>query len=794
MKKIIMFLLVCFSFLLVACEKENVEEILNKASEQVNLITETSSNISLPKNVKVDGKEVNITWSSDNEAISIEGIIKQGNDDVFVTLTAVFKYKDNQKEKEYKVKVLKKVEEVDLNKVLQSYLDTFTLPAEVETNVNLIKEDDFKYDNKDYAIKLSYVSDNTALTSEGVVTQTNTDVTVKLTVKAIIENTTMVKEFTIVVKANDNEEILNKAVSEINIPTEISTNLELTNEIVIDGKKVVVTYAFSNETITSDGKVYIPEEEDVTLDAVITFTYNGQSIDKKVNGIKVLSFYSQCDIITDELNIPSETNKDITLPESYGEITLQWTSSNRKLLTNDGKVMYTDENKEVTLSLVLVIENDYADYLFDVSYKIIIMPYDAGECIEKAHSEINIDKDIESNVTLETEFSYGVKGTWTSSNEKVLSNSGVIAPTNEDVKVTLTLKLSCRGEEREYTYDCVVKKINLDGCDEYYPYHNLVDRVSNFRKEGLNNLEYRDGKIVLSEGKTEGYYESKVFKVNNFSSVVGSYSCVSGLNFTGELQISIRINGKWSKYFTYGIYGLGRNNLYYDDSDSLAEISTDEINVLNDKTADAIKYKFIMRRTTASENSPVLSLVAMAFKIPGYVYNVDTSNLPSQKDNDLPKLYQYEVPNIGPVICSATTTTMLLKNKGFDFKNKGYQYEHEFMANMVADRGHNNPTYGNWSYNMITAGAFGVDAYVVRNYSWEEVKYLLNTVGPIGTNVRGQFGSYYTGGHLVVLRGYKETSNGTICIFNDPAVKNVYVELPLETFLTCWRQVSYIIE
>ena len=80
-----------------------------------------------------------------------------------------------------------------------------------------------------------------------------------------------------------------------------------------------------------------------------------------------------------------------------------------------------------------------------------------------------------------------------------------------------------------------------------------------------------------------------MFKIHNFTSVVGSYSCVSNENATGELMISIRINGTWSKYFTYGAYGLGRNNLYYDDSDAIAEISTDEINVLNDKTADAIK-------------------------------------------------------------------------------------------------------------------------------------------------------------------------------------------------------------
>ena len=81
------------------------------------------------------------------------------------------------------------------------------------------------------------------------------------------------------------------------------------------------------------------------------------------------------------------------------------------------------------------------------------------------------------------------------------------------------------------------------------------------------------------------------------------------------------------------------------------------------------------------------------------------------KDWDVPKLYQHDVPNIGGVICSPTTTTMLLKFMGMSFKDKGYTYEHEYIARMAADPGHNSPTYGNWSYNMITAGALGATAY-----------------------------------------------------------------------------------
>ena len=137
---------------------------------------------------------------------------------------------------------------------------------------------------------------------------------------------------------------------------------------------------------------------------------------------------------------------------------------------------------------------------------------------------------------------------------------------------------------------------------------------------------------------------------------------------------------------------------------------------------------------------------------------------------------------------------MLLKYKGFDFTGKGYDYEHEYMANLVADRGHNNPTYGNWSYNMITAGAFGVNAYVGRMYSWDEVKEYLANKGPLGASIAGYFGTYSTNGHLIVVRGYREENGNTTVICNDPAKKNTYYEVTLATFMNCWRNVVYIVE
>ena len=313
-------------------------------------------------------------------------------------------------------------------------------------------------------------------------------------------------------------------------------------------------------------------------------------------------------------------------------------------------------------------------------------------------------------------------------------------------------------------------------------------------KTNLSGLVYENDKVKLASGALVGTYDSKVWETLEFRRVVGSFSCITSEKATCELEISIRVKGTWSKYFTYGEFGLGRNNLYYNQTDTLSYMDTDMIEPNSGLAGDGVKYRITLRRETSDTPSPELSLVGLALFLNNYTYAVDTTNLPDFIDWDVPRLYQNDVPGIGNVICSATTTCMLLKFAGFDFSDKGYKYEHEYMASIVADRGHNNPTYGNWSYNMMAAGGYGVNAYVGKMYSWDEIRYHLANVGPIGCSISGNFGLYTTGGHLIVIRGYKIENGATTVICNDPNVKGTYYEVTLDMFLRCWGSVVYIIE
>lgn len=324
--------------------------------------------------------------------------------------------------------------------------------------------------------------------------------------------------------------------------------------------------------------------------------------------------------------------------------------------------------------------------------------------------------------------------------------------------------------------------------------HILVNRAKDLKVS--NNLEYDESikRIVLSNNALIGFYESCEIETLDFYRIVGSFSCVTSKNATCELEYSIKVNGIWSKYLSYGQFGLGRENVYYDQTDEYAMIDTDMVIPLNNLVGTAFKYRITLRRDSVDTVSPKLSLVATTIFMKDYKYPIDTSNLPNFVDWDVPKLNQNVVPVIGNCICSATTTAMLLKFAGFDFSNKGYLYEHEYMANIVADTGHNNPTYGNWSYNMMAAGGYGINAYVGKYYSWDEIRYHLANYGPIGVSIGGDFGRYKTEGHLIVVRGYKIEEDKTIVICNDPNIDEVYYEVSLEIFLRCLGSVVYIME
>ena len=88
-----------------------------------------------------------------------------------------------------------------------------------------------------------------------------------------------------------------------------------------------------------------------------------------------------------------------------------------------------------------------------------------------------------------------------------------------------------------------------------------------------------------------------------------------------------------------------------------------------------------------------------------------------------------------------------------------------------------------------------------------KICYTISIPRPNGCNIAGDVYHldqrlYNTGGHLIVVRGYRIDSNGNITILvNDPNVNSrfgsqffVYIEMTEARFKQVWRSVFYVIE
>lgn len=503
--------------------------------------------------------------------------------------------------------------------------------------------------------------------------------------------------------------------------------------------------------------------------------------------INALSAEEYVNDIIAQVVLPKEIKEDIVLPTKIEDVTITWKTSNSYLLSSKGNIIArSNSNKEVTLIATYMFDN----FTKDVNYDIIILGYTDYEKLEMVMESLTFPQVVTENLNFNNTLGYGVQATYISSNPEIISNEGLVSLPTEETIVTITIILELGEEKMEKSIDLTVSKSNNINK------HQIIEYAKDYSLQNQVGLKILDNRMVLDDNVLEATYYSDIIETLAFTSLVGSWAAISSEHATCELKISLRVNGVWSEEITYSPWGLGLNNASHDQTKDLIKLNEDEVSVLASNKADAIKYSITLKRDAFNVESPKLALVSFAILIPNYRYDVNVSELPKNVCYDVPKLYQGAVPSIGNSICSPTSTTMLLKYHGFDFTAFDSEYEHRYIAKIVYDHGNN--IYGNWVYNTVTMGAYGLNAYVARMYSINELIYHLATVGPVALSVKGQMTStakdYYTGGHLLVAIGYKYIDNVLYIICNDPNVPAVYCEYSISVINNTWRNIAYVIE
>lgn len=179
------------------------------------------------------------------------------------------------------------------------------------------------------------------------------------------------------------------------------------------------------------------------------------------------------DIDNFEVNVPSLVTDDLTLPTSIGDnIKLEWESSNKQIISDNGEVTQPDFEEgstKVTLkckfnitfkellssTLSSFILKDVKDLEYSVTVEAI--PATPQIKVNKVYERLTMINETYDSINLINKACYDdINITWTSSNQGVLTNGGVVIRPLLDTLVTLTAHITCDEVTKDKVFTIAV--------------------------------------------------------------------------------------------------------------------------------------------------------------------------------------------------------------------------------------------------------------------------------------------------------------------------------------------------
>lgn len=304
-----------------------------------------------------------------------------------------------------------------------------------------------------------------------------------------------------------------------------------------------------------------------------------------------------------------------------------------------------------------------------------------------------------------------------------------------------------------------------------------------------------NGEIVLEDSKLSGKYTSPTLNTDKFNELVASWNVDTPEETEIELSVQVKIEDEWTMWFSYGKWSeMGYRGSVKNQAEKTAKMSIDTLEILWGKEANAIKYSVELSRNEASTPSPRVRSIFAALKLIEPTEKVFVKDINYLVELDVPERSQMIVPEIGNVICSPTSLAMVLEYYGYDMPT-------EEVAEKALDKGAN--IYGNWTYNASYAGTKGLNAYVARYESVDEIREKIGKGIPVIASIKTKSENTlvgapqtYPSGHLIVIRGFTAKDGEEYVIVNDPAapeVETVRREYNVSGFEKAWSNMVYVL-
>lgn len=312
-----------------------------------------------------------------------------------------------------------------------------------------------------------------------------------------------------------------------------------------------------------------------------------------------------------------------------------------------------------------------------------------------------------------------------------------------------------------------------------------------------------DGAVKLAEGALEGEYVSDIIGVEPFEYMVASWNADvpegASVEILGRAYVDMK--GEWSDWCSWGVWKKDIKRGCSDDENDLAYMDTDTFTVkgADGETASLVQLKAVLKASEGGE-SPVVSQVAATYKntLDGQAitpaYYGEKIELPASVILDTPAYSQnIRERTIAGVMCSATTITVLLNDRGEDLlpeevalANYDYQYE----------------GFGNWAFSVAAAGAFGYEA-TCQYADLDVLRQELAHGYSVGLSVRYSSSSLegapisLTNGHLITITGYENVDGVDYFYSSDSAAGSdpgCVVRYRADQLDNCWpSKLAYIV-
>ena len=286
-----------------------------------------------------------------------------------------------------------------------------------------------------------------------------------------------------------------------------------------------------------------------------------------------------------------------------------------------------------------------------------------------------------------------------------------------------------------------------------------------------------------------GTLESPVLDApHQFDTAIPSWNALTPVGTWVQLELRVYRPGDnhWTKYYNMGIWASGTETIERQSvsrqGDADGFVATDTLLLYGDAAYTKYQYRLTLF-TTVLGASPSVRLVSVMTSDSGKEangLNIVSDEQAWGMDLELPMRSQMIYKHGGEVWCSPTSTSMVLAFWGHSVpvpEAADATYDYVYDGN------------GNWPFNTVWAGTYGLEAYVTRMSSMAQIEEWISAGVPVVISYAFGAGELpgtpitSSAGHIMVVRGFDAVGN---VIVNDPAaasddaVRIVYNRTKLE--------------